>query len=76
MFWADLIRLRVERMKIITWNIFLFEGKISEAYTATRGYFVHLREYFIDMGLSINHVIGSNGQRVSQKVTSGHINGE
>ncbi len=27
-------------------------------------------------GLSINHVIGSNGQRVGQNVTLGHINGE
>ena len=28
------------------------------------------------MGLSINHVIWSNGQRVGQNVTLGHVNGE
>ena len=28
------------------------------------------------MGLSINHVIWSNSQRVGQNVTLGHVNGE
>ena len=32
--------------------------------------------YFYLKGLSTNHMIGSNFQRVGQKVTSGHVNGE